>query len=59
MYDGVRHKVVVAEVQVQDQIEWRDCCSLHAVTLSVIYYSTHEREIVIYLFYAIKLEMVY
>ena len=25
----------------QDEVEWRDCCSLHAVTSSVIYYSTH------------------
>ena len=22
-------------------VEWHDCCSLHAVTSSVIYYSTH------------------
>ena len=38
--------------------EWRDC-SLHAVTSSVIYYSTHTRKNVIYLFSTIKIEMVY
>ena len=31
------------------EVEWRDCCSLHNVTSSVIYYSTHTRENVIYL----------
>ena len=41
----------------RDDVEWRDCCSLHAVTSSVIYYSTQEN--VIYLFYTIKIEMVY
>ena len=30
--------------------EWRDCCSLHAVTSSVIYYSTHTWKNVIDLF---------
>ena len=34
----------------RDEVEWRDCCSLHVVTSSVIYYSTHARENVIYLF---------
>ena len=34
-------------------------CSLHAVTSSVIYYSTHTWENVIYLFYTIKIQMVY
>ena len=24
-----------------DKVEWHDCCSLHAVTSSLIYYSTH------------------
>ena len=43
----------------QDEVEWRDCCSLHAVTSSVIYYSTHTRKNVIYLFYTIKIQMVY
>ena len=28
----------------RDEVEWRDCCSLHAVTSSVIYYSTHTRK---------------
>ena len=28
----------------RDEVEWRDCCSLHAVTSSVIYYSTHARK---------------
>ena len=28
----------------QDEVEWRDYCSLHAVLYSVIYYSTHIRE---------------
>ena len=27
----------------RDEVEWRDCCSLHVVTSSVIYYSTHAR----------------
>ena len=44
----------------RDEVEWRDCCSLHAVTSSVIYYSTvHTRKNVIYLFYTIKIRMVY
>ena len=25
----------------RDEVEWRDCCSLHAVTSSMIYYITH------------------
>ena len=40
-------------------VEWRDCCSLHAVTASVIYYSTHTRKNVIYLFDSMKIQMVY
>ena len=36
----------------RDEVEWRDCCSLHAV----IYYSTHTRTNVIYLFYTIKIQ---
>ena len=28
----------------RDEVEWRDCCSLHAVTSSVIYDSTHTRK---------------
>ena len=36
-----------------------DCCSLHAVTSYLIYYSTHTRKNVIYLFYTIKIQMVY
>ena len=28
----------------RDEVEWRDCCSLHSGTSSVIYYSTHTRE---------------
>ena len=40
----------------RDEVEWRDCCSLHAVTSSVIFYSTHTRENVIYLFYTIKIQ---
>ena len=43
----------------RDEVEWRDCCSLHAVTSSVIYYSTHTWKNVIYLFYTIKIQMVY
>ena len=43
----------------RDKVEWRDCCSLHAVTSSVIYYSTHTRKNVTYLFYTIKIQMVY
>ena len=43
----------------RDEVEWRDCCSLHAVTSSVIYYSTHARKNVIYLFYTIKIQMVF
>ena len=37
-----------------DEVEWRDCCSLHAVGSSVIYCSTNTRENVICLFYAIQ-----
>ena len=33
--------------------------TLHAVTSSVIYYSTHTQKKVIYLFYTIKIQMVY
>ena len=40
------------------EVEWRHC-SLHAVTSSVIYYSTHIRKNVIYLFYTIQIQMVY
>ena len=44
----------------RDEVEWRDCCSLHAVTSFVIYYITHTHtENVIYLFYTIKIQMVY
>ena len=43
----------------REEVEWRDCCSLHAVTSSVIYYSTHTRKNVIYFFYTIKIQMVY
>ena len=33
----------------RDEVKWRDCCSLNAVTASsVIYYSTHTRKNVIY-----------
>ena len=28
----------------RDEVAWRDCCSVHAVTSSVIYYSTHTWE---------------
>ena len=42
-----------------DEVEWRDFCSFHAVTASVIYYSSHVRENVIYLFHALKIQMVY
>ena len=45
------------KVTTQDEVEWRDCCSLHAVTFSVIYYSTHTRKNVIYLFYTIKIQI--
>ena len=38
----------------RDEVEWRDCCSLHAVASSVIYYSTHTRKNVIYLIYTVK-----
>ena len=47
------------EEKVREKVEWRDCCSLHAVTSSVIYYSTHTQKNVIYLFYPIKIQMVY
>ena len=32
----------------EDEVEWCDCCSLHAVTSSVIYYGTHAWKNVIY-----------
>ena len=41
------------------QRTWPDCCSLYAVMSSVIYYSIHVRENVIYLFYTLKIKMVY
>ena len=40
----------------RDEVEWRDCCSLQAVMSSVIYYT---RKNVNYLFYTIKIQMVY
>ena len=44
----------------RDEVEWRDCCSLQAVTSSVIYYiHTHKRKNAIYLFYTIKMQIVY
>ena len=43
----------------RDEVEWRDRCSLHAVTSSVIYYSTHTEKNAIYLFHTIKIQMVY
>ena len=44
----------------RDEVEWRDCCFLHAVsvTSSVVYYSTHTWNNVIYLFSIIKIQMV-
>ena len=42
----------------RDEVEWRDCCSLHAVASSVIY-CTHTQKNGIYLFYTIKIKMVY
>ena len=41
----------------RNEVEWRDCCCLHAVTSSVQY--THTRKKVIYLFYTVKIQMVY
>ena len=43
----------------QDEVEWRDRCVLHAVnvTSSVIYYSTHTWNNVIYLFSIIKIQI--
>ena len=49
----------VKNKKVRHEVEWRDCCSLHAVTSSVINYSTHTRKNVSYLFYTIKIQMVY
>ena len=46
----------VKNKKVRDDVEWRDCCSLHAVTSSVIYYSTHTRENVIYLLETLKIQ---
>ena len=40
------------------EVEWRDYCSLHVVTSSVSYYSTHALKNVIFLFYTIKIIMV-
>ena len=42
----------------RDEVEWRDCCSLHDVTSSVIYYSTHAWKNVIYLFYTLKFKWI-
>ena len=41
------------------EVECRDRCSLHVVTSSEIYHSTHARKNVIYLFYTIKIQLVY
>ena len=43
----------------RDEVEWRDCCFLHAVsvTSSVVYYSTHTWNNVIYLFSIIKIQI--
>ena len=48
----------VKNKKVRDEVEWRDC-SLHAVTSSVVYYSTHTRKGITYLFSTIKIQMVY
>ena len=40
-------------------VSWRDCCSLHAVMSSVIYYSTHAQKNLLYLFYPIRIQMVH
>ena len=46
-----RHETTRDEVEIRDDTRRRrDCCSLHAVTSSVIYYSTHTRKNVIDLF---------
>ena len=50
------HRVKEQKSTTRDEVEWRDCCSLHAVTSSVIYYSAHTRKNVIYLFYTIKIQ---
>ena len=50
---------LVKNKKIRDEVEWRDCCSLHAVTFSGIYHSAHARENVIYLFYTTKVQMVY
>ena len=42
----------------RDEVEWCDCCSLHVVASSVIYYSTHTRINVIYLFYTIFIKQI-
>ena len=42
-----------------DEVEWCGYCCWHAVMSSVIYYSTHTWKNVIYLFYTIKIQMVY
>ena len=43
----------------KDKVKWRDCCSLHAVRSSVIYYCTYAQKNVIYLFYTIKIRIFY
>ena len=35
----------------RDEVQWRDCCSLHAVTSSVIYYSTHTEKCNLFVLY--------
>ena len=45
----------------RDEVEWHDLffTRCDAVTSSVIYYSRHKRGNVIYLFYAIKIQVGY
>ena len=46
--DHGRHTVQTTKSATRDKVEWRDCCSLHTMTYSVMYYSTHTRRNVIY-----------
>ena len=46
-----------SEQKIRDEVEWRECCCLYAVTSSVIYYCTHMRTNVIYLIYTKKMKL--
>ena len=43
MTSSVIYYIKEQESTTRDEVEWRDCCSLHVVTSSVIYYSKEQK----------------